>query len=97
MLIDDRAWLSSILSFPRPDVFAAEGAVQLLFYVRRYCAKLLYELEFHAGDGRFVAEGAVPLRGLIKGETGALTGRIAWRAERFRATSRPVRRAGSSS
>ena len=47
-LIDDRAWLSSMLSFPRPDVFAAEGAVQLLFYVRRYCAKLLYELEFHA-------------------------------------------------
>jgi hypothetical protein len=47
-LIDDRAWLSSLLSFPRPDVFAAEGAVQLLFYVRRYCAKLLYEIEFHA-------------------------------------------------
>jgi hypothetical protein len=47
-LIDDRAWLSSMLSFPRPDAFAAEGAVQLLFYVRRYCAKLLYEIEFHA-------------------------------------------------
>ncbi len=47
-LIDDRAWLSSMLSFPKPDVFAAEGAVQLLFYVRRYCAKLLYEIEFHA-------------------------------------------------
>ena len=28
--------------------FAAEGAVQMLFYVRRYCAKLLYEIEFHA-------------------------------------------------
>jgi hypothetical protein len=47
-LIDDRAWLSSMLDFPRPETFAAEGAVQLLFYVRRYCAKLLYELEFHA-------------------------------------------------
>jgi hypothetical protein len=47
-LIDDRAWLSSMLDFPRPDVFAAEGGVQLLFYVRRYCAKLLYEIEFHA-------------------------------------------------
>ena len=35
-LIDDRAWLSSMLDFPRPDVFAAEGAVRLLFYVRRY-------------------------------------------------------------
>jgi hypothetical protein len=49
-LVDDRAWLTSMLSFPRPEVFAAEGAVQLLFYVRRYCAKLLYELEFHAAD-----------------------------------------------
>ena len=29
----------------------AEGAVQLLFYVRRYCAKLLYEIEFHAAAG----------------------------------------------
>jgi hypothetical protein len=47
-LIDDRTWLSSMLDFPRPEAFAAEGAVQLLFYVRRYCAKLLYELEFHA-------------------------------------------------
>ena len=47
-LIDDRAWLGSMLDFPRPETFAAEGAVQLLFFVRRYCAKLLYELEFHA-------------------------------------------------
>jgi hypothetical protein len=47
-LIDDRGWLSSRLDFPRPETFAAEGAVQLLFYVRRYCAKLLYEIEFHA-------------------------------------------------
>lgn len=59
-LIDDRAWLSSMLDFPRPELFAAEGAVQLLFYVRRYCAKLLYELEFHAATdpttmrGRYV-------------------------------------------
>ena len=47
-LIDDRAWLGSMLDFARPETFAAEGAVQLLFFVRRYCAKLLYELEFHA-------------------------------------------------
>ena len=47
-LIDDRAWLTHLLDFPRPETFAAEGAVQLLFFVRRYCAKLLYELEFHA-------------------------------------------------
>ena len=39
---------------------AAEGVTQLLYMVRRYCAKLLYELEFHAADdptsmqGRYV-------------------------------------------
>jgi len=49
-LIDDRAWLGSMLDFPRPETFAAEGAVQLLFFVRRYSAKLLYELEFHAAE-----------------------------------------------
>ena len=49
-LIDDRAWLGSMLDFPRPETFAAEGAVQLLFFVRRYCAKLLYEIEFHAAE-----------------------------------------------
>lgn len=47
-LIDDPVWLSSLLDFPRPETFAAEGAVELLFLVRRYCAKLLYEIEFHA-------------------------------------------------
>jgi len=47
-LVADRAWLSSMHDFPRPETFAAEGAVQLLFMVRRYCAKLLYEIEFHS-------------------------------------------------
>ena len=37
------------LDFPRPNEFGAEGAVQLLWLVRRYCAKLLYEIELHAG------------------------------------------------
>jgi hypothetical protein len=47
-LIDDRAWLNRMLDFPKPNEFAAEGAVQTLFFVRRYSAKLLYEIEFHA-------------------------------------------------
>ncbi|MBA2461543.1 MAG: hypothetical protein H0V45_07250 [Actinobacteria bacterium] len=47
-LIDDRAWLTRMLDFPRPERFSAEGAVHLLFFVRRYAAKLLYEIEFHA-------------------------------------------------
>jgi hypothetical protein len=47
----DPVWLTRRLDFPRPHEFAAEGAVQLLWLVRRYCAKLLYEIEFHSvGD-----------------------------------------------
>ena len=50
-LTNDPAWLSRRLDFPDPQGFAGEGALQLLWLVRRYCAKLLYELEFHAaGD-----------------------------------------------
>jgi hypothetical protein len=49
-LTDEPAWLSRRLDFPRPDQYAAEGMMWLLFFVRRYSAKLLYELEFH-GDG----------------------------------------------
>ncbi len=46
-LTDEPAWLSRKLDFPRPDQYAAEGMLWLLFFVRRYSAKLLYELEFH--------------------------------------------------
>ena len=41
-------WLASRLDFPRPDEFAAEAAAGSLYLLRRYCGKLLYELEFHA-------------------------------------------------
>jgi hypothetical protein len=44
----DPVWLTRRLDFPRPAEFAAEGAVQLLWLLRRYSAKLLYEIEFHA-------------------------------------------------
>jgi hypothetical protein len=46
----DPVWLERRLDFPRPYEFAAEGAMELLWVVRRYCAKLLYELEFHAAE-----------------------------------------------
>jgi hypothetical protein len=49
-LTDEPAWLTRRLDFPRPDEFAVEGATGLLYFVRRYCAKLLYELEFHEAD-----------------------------------------------
>jgi hypothetical protein len=44
----DPLWLERRLDFPRPIEFAAEGATLLLYVLRRYCAKLIYELEFHA-------------------------------------------------
>ncbi len=49
-LTTEPVWLERQLDFPRPHEFAAEGAAQLLWIVRRYSAKLLYELEFHAAD-----------------------------------------------
>jgi hypothetical protein len=48
-LVNDPAWLSRRLDFARPEAFTAEGAAELLYFVRRYCAKLLYELELQAG------------------------------------------------
>jgi hypothetical protein len=47
-LVDEPAWHARRLDMPRADDFAAEGATILLYVVRRYCAKLLYELELHA-------------------------------------------------
>ena len=49
-LTDEPAWLTRRLDFPRPEDFSREGSTGLLYFVRRYCAKLLYELEFHAAD-----------------------------------------------
>lgn len=51
-LITDPAWLTRRLDFGRPDEFAAESAGIRLYYVRRYAAKLLYELELHDGAER---------------------------------------------
>jgi hypothetical protein len=49
-LIDEPEWLTRRLDFARPTEFAAEGATGLLYFVRRYSAKLLYELEFQAAE-----------------------------------------------
>src|SRR4029079_6656151 len=35
---------------PPPDEVAIEGATGLLYFVRRYAAKLLYEIEFHTAE-----------------------------------------------
>ena len=48
LLVAEPAWLSRRLDFPKPHEFGADDAVRHLFFVRRYAAKLLYELELHA-------------------------------------------------
>jgi hypothetical protein len=45
-LVTDPAWLNRRLDVPRPRDVAHDGAVSLLYFVRRYSAKLLYEIEF---------------------------------------------------
>jgi hypothetical protein len=57
LLVSDPAWLSRRLDVGRPHDFAADSMAVHLFFLRRYSAKLLYELELHA------AEDVTPLRG----------------------------------
>jgi hypothetical protein len=49
-LVQDAAWLNRRLDVPRPAEFVAQSATGLLYLVRRYCAKVLYELELHQAD-----------------------------------------------
>jgi oligoendopeptidase F len=46
-LLLEPGWLSRRLDFPKPEEFAAEAATGSLYLLRRYCGKLLYEIEFH--------------------------------------------------
>jgi hypothetical protein len=45
-LVTEPVWLNRRLDVPKVAELAHEGAVSLLYLVRRYCAKLLYEIEF---------------------------------------------------
>jgi hypothetical protein len=49
-LVTDSAWLNRRLDVPRVDQLAQDGAVSLLYFVRRYSAKLLYEIEYFQSD-----------------------------------------------
>jgi hypothetical protein len=49
-LVTDPAWLDRRLAVPHVDRLAADGATTLLYFVRRYSAKLLYEIEFFQTD-----------------------------------------------
>ncbi len=45
-LVDEPAWLNRRLDVPGVAKIANESAVTDLYFLRRYCAKLLYEIEF---------------------------------------------------
>jgi oligoendopeptidase F len=49
-LVTDPAWLNRRLDVPGVSKLANEGAVTQIYFVRRYCAKLLYEIEFFQAD-----------------------------------------------
>ena len=49
-LVTDPAWLNRRLDVPRAPKLANEGAASLLYFLRRYSAKLLYEIEFFQAD-----------------------------------------------
>ena len=49
-LVSDPTWLDRRLSFGDPGAFTAEAAAQELWFLRRYSAKLLYELELYLAD-----------------------------------------------
>jgi hypothetical protein len=47
LLVNEPAWLERRLDFARPAEFAAQASAGQLYFVRRYAAKFLYELELH--------------------------------------------------
>jgi hypothetical protein len=49
-LVTEPTWLHRRLDVPNMSAITNDGALTLLFFVRRYCAKLLYEIEFFQTD-----------------------------------------------
>jgi len=49
-LVTEPAWLNRRLDVPNVKALGKDGAVSLLYFVRRYCAKLLYEIELFQVD-----------------------------------------------
>jgi hypothetical protein len=50
-LIEDPAWLARHLGIDDAEAIAGYARAYRLVYLRRYCAKLTYELELHGGGG----------------------------------------------
>ena len=49
-LVTEPRWLQRRLDVPHVEALANEGAASLLYFVRRYSAKLLYEIEFFQAE-----------------------------------------------
>jgi hypothetical protein len=49
-LVSDPTWLNRLISFGEGGGFSREAAAQELWFLRRYSAKLLYELELYRTD-----------------------------------------------
>ncbi len=45
-LVDEPAWLNRRLDVPKVGEIASAGGASMLYFVRRYSAKLIYEIEF---------------------------------------------------
>ena len=56
-LASDPAWLGAVIGLPEPEPVLAFSRAARIVFLRRYCAKLGYELSLHA-DGRAPAEHA---------------------------------------
>jgi hypothetical protein len=84
-LIEDPEWLRRRLGINDPDDLLAHSRAQRLVYVRRYAAKLTYELELHAdSDGHSLAQLSARYAELIGGAL-----QIEWPRETFLADVDP--------
>jgi hypothetical protein len=54
-LVEDAPWLGRRLGIADSDALVAHARATRLIYLRRYCAKLAYELELHGPDARLDA------------------------------------------
>lgn len=84
-LVEDPAWLRARLAVEDADgALAAHARATRLIYLRRYAAKLAYELDVHAADP--------PADDVLRGRYAALLGasaRVAWPAETYLADLDP--------
>jgi hypothetical protein len=73
-LVSAPEWLAATLDVQEPRSLIRHSQATRLLMLRRYCAKLLYELELHGGE---LADGAAPAR-YAKGLSEAV--RVEWSA-----------------